>query len=165
MERVKMYVIWALLIVVGFILVRFLSQGIMIKAFENINNYEILVQAPSITVTEAKATNVNGYISGTVKNNTDALIYEGYMLVDFYNSQNSFVGRKVVEVKDFQVGKTAEYRVSFKYNDVKSFTIQFTDEAKQAVTLPKRATIDKDLWERLAIATAVFTLIWVVYVI
>ena len=127
MDTMKKFAKYALLIIITYILVNLMAYGFIMKSYKNISNYEVLVKEPSIEVIESKATKVNGYVVSKITNNTDSLIHEKYIRINFYNDRNKFVGSKYVELNSFQVDKTLEFKSSYKYSKVSNFTIDITD--------------------------------------
>lgn len=128
MDTVKKFVKYGIWLIIGYILVNFIAYGYIMKTYKNINNYQILVETPSIEITESKATKINGYIVGKITNNTDALIFQKYLRVNFYNDKEQYLGTNYVEISNFQTGKTVEFKTSYNFTDVAKFTIDITDE-------------------------------------
>lgn len=128
MDTMKKFAKYALWVIIGYILVNIMAYGYITKTYKNINNYQILVDSPSIEIIESKGTKINGYIVGKVTNNTDALIFQKYIRINCYNSKDQYVGTNYVEMSNFQTGKTLEFKSSYDYTDVAKFTIDISDE-------------------------------------
>lgn len=128
MDTVKKFVKYVLLVIVGYILVNVLSFGIISNTYHNVKNYEILAEVPSVEIKESKATKINGYIVGNIENKTDALIFEKYLRINFYNQRNQYVGTNYVDINQLQAGKALEFKTSYKYIGVESFTVDITDQ-------------------------------------
>lgn len=135
MDTIKKFIKYALIIAVFYILVNIMAYGFILKTYKNINNYEVLVDKPSIEVVESKATKVNGYVVGHITNNTDALIYQKYLQINLYNSKDKYLGTTYVELSNFQVEKTLEFKANYKYNDVAKITIDITDDMPEQETI------------------------------
>ena len=128
MDTVKKFIKYAIILIIGYVLINILTYGIVANTYYNVNDYQILAESPSITITESKATRINGYVVGKVTNNTDALIYNKYLRMNFYNQNGQYLGSNYVELSNFQSGKTLEFRTNYRYLKVASYTIDVTDQ-------------------------------------
>ena len=84
MGTLKKFWMYFLMFVGFFLLVTLLTNFLMRDDYKN-TNYEIKSKSPVIEVTECKSAYSNGYIKGSVTNNTDKLIQIKYLKIDLYN--------------------------------------------------------------------------------
>ncbi len=89
--------------------------------YHDIKIYEIQETIPTITVNEAKATNVNGYIKGEVKNETDTDISNKKICFILFNENNENIGEEYLDIGNIQAGETKTYELKFKRNNVDRF--------------------------------------------
>ena len=89
--------------------------------YHDIKIYEIQETIPTITVNEAKATNVNGYIKGEVKNETDTDISNKKICFILFNENNENIGEEYLDIGNIQAGETKTYELKFKRNSVDRF--------------------------------------------
>lgn len=95
--------------------------------YKNITQYEILANSPEITILESKGTYINGYVLGTVKNDTGSDIDQKYIKIDFYNKSEHYMGTKDVKLSNFKNGETLEFKANFKYENIASYKVSFED--------------------------------------
>ena len=118
--NLKRWILWSVLLIV-FCAV---ATAVCVKSFYRpIESYEIKAESPAITVKEAKQTNANGYIKGTVKNNTDAEIKGKYIEFDFYTKNNVEIGKEYVEIGTLDAGEEKTYEDKFKYPNLERFVL------------------------------------------
>lgn len=81
-----------------------------------------------IKVTEAKSTNVNGYIDLKITNNSKTKIEEAYIKVDLYTKSNVHAVTKYMEINDLEPNATRAYKLKFKGSYIKRYAITCKDE-------------------------------------
>ena len=89
--------------------------------YTDITEYSIRASNPSITVTEAKATNVNGYIKGEVKNESDSEVNGGYLCFVLLDENYEIKGTEYIEIGNLSAGETKTYELKFKRDYIKHF--------------------------------------------
>lgn len=122
--NIRRWFLWGILL---FIFVT-ISSYICIKSmYTPIPSFEVNTVAPAIRVEEAKATNANGYVRGTIKNNTSTEINGKYMKFQFFNRKDEIKGTEYVEIHSLNANETKTYEMKFKYDNVKKFVITVVD--------------------------------------
>ena len=91
--------------------------------YKDITAYEIRVSSPSVTITESKATNVNGYIKGEIKNNGSEIISGGYLCFVLFNENFESVGNEYIEIGALNPQETKTFEVKFKRDNVDRFIV------------------------------------------
>ncbi len=91
-----------------------------------------MIESPNISVTEAKATYVNGYVKGNIYNNTNDTINNKYLKIACYSPRNMFLGTKYVKIENLESKKTQDFEMWFKYTDVSYCEISVVDSANDA---------------------------------
>ena len=128
MERMKTFLIYALLIIGFFILSVFLENGLLMATYSSISgefngNYENATSPFTLTDMSAKSCNVNGYINFKLINTTGNSVEKCYLKIELYNQQNLLAGTEYVEILGMQKEEVKEYNIKFKANHVKRFSV------------------------------------------
>lgn len=124
-RNLRRYFIWFILLF-AFVTI----GGIMaIKTmYHDITIHEIGDNIPTITVEEAKATNVNGYIKGELKNESNEDVRGKYLSFILYNKDMEIVGTEYIEIEEIAVGETKSYELKFRRDNVDSFFVTILDD-------------------------------------
>ena len=126
-RNLRRWLIWFIL------LFAFVTIGsiLAIKSmYHDITSYEILSENPIVTVSEAKATNVNGYIKGEIRNESEEDVSNKYLCFMLCNENNDVIGTEYIEIGNLTSGQTKTYELQFKKDDIDRFYITVTDENK-----------------------------------
>ena len=126
-RNLRRYLIWFIL------LFAFVTIGsiLAIKSmYHDITSYEILSENPIVTVSEAKATNVNGYIKGEIRNESEEDVSNKYLCFMLCNENNDVIGTEYIEIGNLTSGQTKTYELQFKRDNIDRFYITVTDENK-----------------------------------
>ena len=91
--------------------------------YTDITEYSIREGNPSITVNEAKATNVNGYIKGEVKNESDSELEGEYLCFILFDENYEIKGTEYIEIGNLSAGETKMYELKFKRDYIKHFYV------------------------------------------
>ena len=119
-RNLRRWLIWFIL------LFAFVTVGsvIAIKSmYKDIPGEEIHGGNPSITISEAKATNVNGYVKGEVKNESETEIDGGYLCFLLCDKNNEIRGIEYIEVNSLAAGETKTYELKFKRDNITRFYV------------------------------------------
>ena len=131
MHKIKMYIlIIALIYVISNVMIYLYING----TYKAIEDSKIEVENPNITIEQAKATYVNGYVNGKIKNNTEETINEKYIKFEFSTLRDVNIGNKYLKIENLEPGQEIEYKVNFKYQDIKKMKISeaTAEEVKNA---------------------------------
>lgn len=123
--NLRRWLIWFILL---FALVTVGSYFAIKTMYYNIEINLLQSENYTISVTEAKATNVNGYINGTIENKSQEEITGRYLNFLLYNKENEFVGSEFIEIENLQPAETKTFEVKFKYNNVEKFYAMMSDD-------------------------------------
>ncbi|MCX4303196.1 MAG: hypothetical protein OSJ66_04220 [Clostridia bacterium] len=82
-----------------------------------------------VTVEEARATNVNGYLIVKVKNITGHYIDKCCAKIDLYTERNILAATKYVDISDFDVNQTKKFKINFKGNEIGSYAVSLQEDA------------------------------------
>ena len=129
-KRMHNILIIALLFVFSNVMIYLYING----TYKAIEDSKIEVENPNITIEQAKATYVNGYVNGKIKNNTEETINEKYIKFEFSTLRDVNIGNKYLKIENLEPGQEIEYKVNFKYQDIKKMKISeaTAEEVKNA---------------------------------
>ena len=137
MSRMKTFFKYFLAIVIVYIIVD-IGSFYILKSTYLTKDYSTQESILDVQVTEAKATYLNGYACGTVKNSTDVKVTNKYLKIDIYSERGVLLGTKYVKLKDLNPGETASFESSFNYNQIDNIKLSLIDESE----LPPQETLD-----------------------
>ena len=124
-RNLRRWLIWFIL------LFAFVTVGtvLTIRAmYHDIERYDIIETNPTVAVSEAKATNVNGYIKGEIKNDDVGVVpkkYLGFVLLD---ENNEVKGTEYLEIPQLAQGETKTFELQFKRDNVERYVIFVINE-------------------------------------
>ena len=127
METLKRFRMYLLMFIGFFILMTVLTNFLMRDDYKSIN-YEIKAEFPVVEVTECKAAYSNGYIKGSVTNNTEELINLKYLQVNLYDENEVYLGSVYKELKLFNVNESINFDMSYNYLNIDKVTLNFVNE-------------------------------------
>ena len=119
-RNLRRWLIWFILL---FAFVTVGSYYAVKTMYNDITEYSIRSGNPNITVTEAKATNVNGYIKGEVKNESDSQINAGYLCFLLFDANYDLIGTEYIEIGNLSAEETKTYELKFKRDYIKHFYV------------------------------------------
>ena len=156
MHNIIMYVlIFAILFVFSNLMIYLYING----TYKTIENCEINVENPKISIDKAKATYVNGYVNGKIKNESNEPITNKYIKLEFSTLRDVNIGNKYVKIENLEPEQELEYKVNFKYQDIKKLKISVADEAEVKNATEQEFVIDEEMKQNAIIGTLIFLLI------
>ena len=123
-RNLRRWLIWFVL------LFAFVTVGTIIAVksmYQDIKVYEIRSSNPVITVNEAKATNVNGYIKGEIRNESEETINNKYLCFVLCDENNEVVGREYLEIGSLASGESKTYELQYRRDNIDTFYVIVTD--------------------------------------
>ncbi len=127
MARMKTFGIYALIIIVFYIFSNLLINVGMKSIYKNITDQEINIENPNIEIKEAKATYVNGYVEGTMTNNSDSRIDNKYIKLDVYSKRGVLLETKYIDVNNLEPNASRDFRMAFKAKEAYKYVMTLTD--------------------------------------
>ena len=129
MDRMKTFFGYLLMIVICYFGSNVLAYVGINNMYEDIENYQY-INTPGIIVTvdEAKATSVNGYIDGTIKNDSNTNIKELYLKIDCYSDKKINMGTKYIKIENLKAKDTVSFNTKFKFSNVSYCSITTVNE-------------------------------------
>ena len=139
MDRLKTFLIYALIVVGFIILSEFLINVGLNSQYKQITRTD---DTKEVQIYQAEATLVNGRIRGIIQN-TDRDISNKYAKFSFYSERNVFLGKKFIEINKLENGEVQPIELFFKLEGVKSYSVEIVDEkdnTEEIELLPKDLT-------------------------
>lgn len=154
MDRMKTFFIYAIIVVAFYFLSNLLIYLFINGSYKDITGK---VTVNNIDILEAKATYVNGYIDGKIKNNTQEEITNKYVKIDIYSERNVCLGTKYVEIEKLSANETMDFHIGYKLKDSDRYEISIVDNK---IDIEEEQLISDELaWY--AIATTLIVLMFV----
>ena len=82
-----------------------------------------------VTVEDAKATNMNGYLLINVKNITGKYIEKCCAKIDIFTDRGILASTKYVDVSDLDVNQTKKFKINFKGTEIGSYAVTLQEDA------------------------------------
>lgn len=103
-----------------------MTYMVLKSMYKEIPNYAVVPNNIHIEVDEAKTTNVNGYISGSITNKEEA-IKGKYIKFTFFNEELRMLGEEIIEIGKIETNENKTYKIKYKYDEVYSFVAEISD--------------------------------------
>ena len=136
MNRMKTFFTYFVLLVAFFIISNLLENGLIYNMYSKINGIinntayiKGIFTEIQIEDKDSRATNVNGYINLSIKNNMNSKIQKCYLQIDLYNERNLLAETEYIEVKELGSGDIRNYNIKFKANNIDKYKVSLIDEA------------------------------------
>ena len=154
MDRLKKFLIYALIVVGFIILSEFLINVGLNSEYEPITRIDNIKE---VQIYQAEATLVNGRIRGIIQN-TDSDISNKYAKFSFYSERNVLLGKKFIKIDTLENGKVQPIELFFKLEDVGSYSVEIVDEKDDTGEIE---LLPKDLTKpEVILATAILLLMF-----
>lgn len=132
MSRMKTFFIYALIVAVIVICTDLIVNFILNSNYKEIQ-YDIGTVTPKVEITEAKTTYMNGYIKGTITNNTGIKITNQFIKMDFYSSRKNKVGTEYLKVDSLEVEETKNFALNYQIKNVDHLKLTIVGEETEEV--------------------------------
>ena len=130
MKRAKQLNTYALLLIGFMIISMILENGLIAAMYAPIQGIAsgtyTTTDGLEVTVEDARATRVNGYMKVKVKNTTGRDIDKCYAKMDLYNKYG-LVATEYVEITDFKNGEERDFDVRFNGNEVDRYEVSLVE--------------------------------------
>lgn len=131
MKRMKTFLTYAIIIAAFWLFSNILIYIAINGTYTHINA-KVYTNSPEITVGQSKATYVNGFVKGSIKNNTQGIINDKYLKIDLYSARDVKLGTKYVKIENLKQNASQEFEMWYKFTDVDYATITVTDNVQDA---------------------------------
>lgn len=127
MKRLKTFLIYALIIAVVWIFSDIVIYMVINGTYKD-KETKVYVSEPQITVSESKATHINGYVKGSIKNNTQDIINNKYLKIDMYSKRDVNLGTKYIKIDNLPKDEVQEFEMWYEFTDVDYVIIRTTED-------------------------------------
>lgn len=131
MKRLKQFLLYAIIIAAFWVFADILVFISIRSTYKNIET-RVYVETPQIIIGQSKATYVNGYVKGSIKNDTNEIIDNKYIKVDLYSERDVKLGTKYIKVSNLPSNQSTEFEMWYKFTDVKYANVSFTEDISEA---------------------------------
>lgn len=131
MAKMKKFLTYALLIVAFWIFSDIIIYLSINSAYANVNT-KVYTNSPEVIIGESRATYVNGFIKGSIKNNTEATINDKYLKIELYSARDVKLGTKYVKINNLEAEKYQDFEMWYKFTDVEYANITVTDNIQNS---------------------------------
>lgn len=131
MSRLKTFLIYGL-IVAAFYFFSNVMVFLSVKGMYKDIGGKVTTKVPTIEITEAKATYINGYVDGRIKNNTENNIENQYVKIAIYSERDVNLGTKYVKIEKLEKEQTQDFHMGYRFKDSYRYEISVVDEIGDA---------------------------------
>jgi len=131
MAKLKKFLLYAVMIAAFWIFSDIIIYLAVNTAYKNIDT-RVYMSSPEIIVGESKATYVNGFVKGSIKNDNEGIINEKYLKIELYSARDVKLGTKYVEIENLETNKYQNFEMWYKFTDVDYAIISITDDISYA---------------------------------
>lgn len=126
MKKLTKYAVWLIL---GFIFVSIMCYLFIRQMFYPFNeeDYSINTTNPEVTIKEAQHTNYNGYVEGTIKNNTDNDMPNLYIRIEFKNKNNAEKCTESYYIENLKANSSQDFKITYDAENVTKFDLSIAD--------------------------------------
>lgn len=82
-----------------------------------------------VSVADARATNVNGYVDINIKNTSGHYLDKCCVKLDLYTARGNLASTKYIDVSNFEMNETRTFRVKFSGNEIASYSVALVEDA------------------------------------
>lgn len=133
MKRMKKFLIYTILVIIVIVATDFIADLCLESGYKPIYNYEIATTSPKIEIIEAKTTNANGTIKGTVTNETNQFMQNLFIKMELLSDIGNTLGTEYLQVGNLQPQQSKEFELNYRYNKVDRFVVSVTNEVTEEV--------------------------------
>ena len=149
MEKLKKFLLYVIVIIAFWIFSDILVYIAINGTYKKIDA-KVNINSPEISITDCKATYVNGYIKGSIKNNTNDIINKKYVKIDLYSPRDIKLGTKYVKIENLEKNNFQNFDMWYKYTNVKYAIITTVDDVQN---VPEEEFLSQEMPGYLLIST------------
>ena len=125
MSTQKKFLIYLILIIVFFIFSQIMIAYALHTTYKN---KDTDVKTKYITDVEVKASSIDGYATGKVKNDEANTLQNKYIKVETYSKHDVLMGTKYIKIDDINANEEKEFEVHFNFKKVEKTIIDIVEE-------------------------------------
>ena len=135
MDKLKTFLIYVLIIVGFFVVSEFLSGQLIKQMYTKLEGtvekefqYQGQDLALDVEIIDARATNMNGYITARVTNNTDVTVDKAYLKLDLFAKEDIKAVSRYMEITDLKPGESKDYTLKFRAGYVDTYKVAVKED-------------------------------------
>ena len=128
MDRMKTFFIYFLIFVGFFVMSNMLENGLIYDMYKKINGEINNNLGIEVIDNESRATNVNGYMNLSVKNNLSSNLESRYMKLDLYNKQDLLALTEYIDISGLKENEMKDFYLKFSANNIEKYKISVVNE-------------------------------------
>lgn len=134
MKTMKLFKQLFICFILLYIFVSYMSNALIMSTYTLISQSETVSELPKLEIVEAKSTNVNGFVIGRITNNTNNVIDEKYIKLDFYSEHDNNIGTKYLKVENLDIEDSKEFKVKHRFWGVARIEGEILEELPKSQT-------------------------------
>lgn len=160
MARMKTFLIYLLILVAFYIVSSLLAYWYIQSTYSTIESHVIENTNIKVEISDAEATFVNGYVSGTITNTSQEAIKSKYIKFDLFSKRDNKILSKYVQINEIQPGETQNFKMNFRAENIANCYVEVTDTAEQNenTQIINIDNLANDKYDGIAIFTSIFIL-------
>ena len=128
MERMNTFLIYFLIFVAFYVLTDVLVSVSLANSYKEMSCTKNDTTGYSVQIGKAEATNVSGYVEGSITKKEDAQDAPKYLQFEFYSKYGHCMGRKYIDLGSISSGEKKDFKVNFELNNIASYQISTVNE-------------------------------------
>lgn len=160
MARLKTFFIYLLILVAFYIVSSLLAYWYIQSTYSPIGRHVIENANIQVKITDAQATFVNGYVSGTITNTSTETVSSKYIKFDLISERGNKILSKYVQINEIKPGETQNFKMNFRAENIAESYVEITDTAEQNedTQIINIDNLSDDPYDGLAIFASIFIL-------
>ena len=160
MSRLKTFLIYLLILVAFYIVSSILAYWYIQSTYSSIGSYVIENTNLQVTIDDAEATFVNGYVSGTITNTSQESLDSKYIKFDLISERGNRILSKYVQINEIQPGETQSFKMNFRAENIAECCAEVKDVAEQTenTQIINIDNLADDPYDGIAIFASIFIL-------
>lgn len=130
MSTMKKFFKYFLVFIIFYFASTFLSNKIIESTYKP-KKLDIDFDTPSIEISEAKATSINGYLKGRLTNNSGERLTGKYIKADFFSPRGINIGTRYIKLNDLNPGESVEIDERVKFNNIDSIKLSMISQEEK----------------------------------
>ena len=129
----KTFLMYVILVLAFYVFSNVMTNAFLKNSYVDIDKYEVKNDMFFVDITEAKASQRNGYINGVIKNTTESSIENKYLKFSMLSKSNKVLGEKYIKIDKIRPQQLRKFEVKFDYDNVYTFKMEVTDTKPEEV--------------------------------
>lgn len=134
MSNFRNYTLW----IIGFFIISVILENALVldmyKPMAGTTDGALVFSGASssdleVSVSDARATNVNGYVDIAVKNTTGRYLDKCCVKLDLYTERGNLAATKYIDVSNFEMNETRNFRVKFNGTEISSYSVSLVEDS------------------------------------